>query len=219
MRFALSEKRLDWTGHYIDILAGEQFKPEFLAINPKAVVPVLVHDGQIIPESTVICEYMEDAFPDHPIYPSSPAPGPVSMPVSSSGCRSRLVTRCAPMEFAPGRTSRGCLTSERWHRLDGTGRAYSSAEIRGKIVLWEGTGNTPESHLTNYSGSLIQDATQTDCVDSGNGAAMKGQNGEATVCRINTDITKLRNTTEKHGGFEPPVSCAKKWSASASERR
>jgi glutathione S-transferase len=72
VRFALAEKRLNWTGHYVDILAGEQFKPEFLAINPKAVVPVLVHDGHIIPESTVICEYAEEAFPDHPIYPSSP---------------------------------------------------------------------------------------------------------------------------------------------------
>jgi hypothetical protein len=33
------------------------------------------------------------------------------------------------------------------------------------------------------------------CVDSGDGAAMKGQNGEAAVCRIDAGITKLRNTT------------------------
>lgn len=72
VRLALAEKRLDWTGHYIDILAGEQFSDEFLAINPRAVVPVLVHDGHVIPESTVICEYAEDAFPEHPIYPPSP---------------------------------------------------------------------------------------------------------------------------------------------------
>ena len=72
VRLALAEKRLRWTGHYVDILAGEQFKPEFLAINPKAVVPVLIHDGEIIPESTVICEYIEEAFPEHPIYPSLP---------------------------------------------------------------------------------------------------------------------------------------------------
>lgn len=71
VRFALAEKRLPWSGHYVDILKGEQFRPEFLAINPKAVVPVLVHDGTIIPESTVICEYVEDAFPEHPIYPAS----------------------------------------------------------------------------------------------------------------------------------------------------
>jgi glutathione S-transferase len=72
VRFALGEKRLEWTGHYLDILRGEQFTPAFLAINPKAVVPVLIHDGVIVPESTVICEYAEEVFPRHPIYPSSP---------------------------------------------------------------------------------------------------------------------------------------------------
>ncbi|MGD2166843.1 MAG: glutathione S-transferase family protein [Gammaproteobacteria bacterium] len=71
VRFALAEKALGWEGHYVDILAGEQFSASYLAVNPKAVVPVLVHDGRIIPESTVICEYVEDAFPDKPIYPPS----------------------------------------------------------------------------------------------------------------------------------------------------
>jgi ganglioside-induced differentiation-associated protein 1 len=73
VRFALAAKGLDWTGHYVDILKGEQFEPAFLSINPKGVVPVLVHDGAIIPESTVICEYVEEAFPESvPIYPSDP---------------------------------------------------------------------------------------------------------------------------------------------------
>jgi glutathione S-transferase len=72
VRFALAEKDLEWVGHYVDILAGEQFRPEFLAISPKAVVPVLVHDGAVIVESTVICEYLEESFPANPIYPPSP---------------------------------------------------------------------------------------------------------------------------------------------------
>jgi glutathione S-transferase len=72
VRFALAEKQLAWTSRYVDILRGEQFAPAFLAINPKAVVPVLAHDGEIVPESTIICEYVEDAFPDRPLYPVSP---------------------------------------------------------------------------------------------------------------------------------------------------
>jgi ganglioside-induced differentiation-associated protein 1 len=71
VRFALEEKQLTWNGHVVDIFRGEQFRPEFLALNPKAVVPVLVHDRFVIPESTVICEYVEDAFPAHPIYPTT----------------------------------------------------------------------------------------------------------------------------------------------------
>ncbi len=73
VRFALAEKQLDWTGHYVDIMRGEQFAPDYLALNPKGVVPLLVHDGLAIPESTVICEYAEEAFPAHPIYPSATA--------------------------------------------------------------------------------------------------------------------------------------------------
>jgi glutathione S-transferase len=72
VRFALAEKHLEWRGHYVDILRGEQFRPEFLALNPRAVVPVLVHDGNVVTESTVICEYLEESFPDSPIYPRSP---------------------------------------------------------------------------------------------------------------------------------------------------
>jgi glutathione S-transferase len=71
VRFALAEKGLGWTSRYVDILRGEQFRSEFLAINPKGVVPVLVHDGAVIAESTVICEYLEDAFADPPLFPST----------------------------------------------------------------------------------------------------------------------------------------------------
>jgi ganglioside-induced differentiation-associated protein 1 len=72
VRFALAEKQLSWVSRYVDILKGEQFTPEFLGVNPKAVVPVLVHDGAVIVESTVICEYVEEVFPANPIYPSTP---------------------------------------------------------------------------------------------------------------------------------------------------
>jgi len=62
VRFALAEKGLSYKAHYVDILKGEQFASEFLKLNPKAVVPVLVHNGDVLTESTLICEYIEDAF-------------------------------------------------------------------------------------------------------------------------------------------------------------
>lgn len=72
VRFHLAEKGLDWEGVYVDILKGEQFAPDFLKINPKAVVPSLVHDGRVVNESTVICEYLDLAWPETSLHPEDP---------------------------------------------------------------------------------------------------------------------------------------------------
>jgi ganglioside-induced differentiation-associated protein 1 len=48
-----------------------QFAPQYQKLNPKAVVPALVHDGNVIVESTVINEYLDETFPDVPLKPKS----------------------------------------------------------------------------------------------------------------------------------------------------
>ena len=52
---------------------GEQFSPDFLKINPKGLVPVLVHDGEIILESNAIVQYLDEVFPDAPLLPQDAA--------------------------------------------------------------------------------------------------------------------------------------------------
>jgi glutathione S-transferase len=112
VRFALAEKQLPWTSRYIDILKGEQFAPEFLALNPKAVVPVLVHDGAVIVESTVICEYVEEVFPLHPIYPSTPL----------ERARVRVWTKAVDEELHPACSAITYVVSHRYTILrNGTG--------------------------------------------------------------------------------------------------
>jgi glutathione S-transferase len=72
VRVFLEEKKIKWVGHYVDILSGGQFNKEFLYLNTKAMVPVLRHEGKLITESTIICEYLEDCFPSLPLYPVDP---------------------------------------------------------------------------------------------------------------------------------------------------
>jgi glutathione S-transferase len=69
VRFALEEKQLEWEGRYIDILTGDQFHKDYLKINPKGVVPVLIDDELVIPESTIICEYLDEKFPNPALMP------------------------------------------------------------------------------------------------------------------------------------------------------
>lgn len=73
VRILLAEKDISWHSHYLDILAGDQFDPTYLKLNPKAVVPTIVHNGIVVTESTVICEYLDDVYPDIPCRPADAA--------------------------------------------------------------------------------------------------------------------------------------------------
>lgn len=75
----LKEKGLAFESAYVDLHRFEQHEPWFLAINPEGQVPVLDHDGIIITQSTVINEYLEDAFPDTPRLRPSDAVGMARM--------------------------------------------------------------------------------------------------------------------------------------------
>lgn len=61
---ALMEKGLPFESVFVDLHNFEQHEPWYLAINPEGQVPALEHDGQVFTDSSVINEYLEDAFPD-----------------------------------------------------------------------------------------------------------------------------------------------------------
>ncbi len=72
VRLVLFEKGLPWTSHHIDLLKKENIDPGYFAINPKGVVPTLVHDGKVVIESGDIMLYLEDQFPEPGLSPADP---------------------------------------------------------------------------------------------------------------------------------------------------
>jgi glutathione S-transferase len=72
VRLCLAEKNLPWESRFVDLMTLDQLKPEYLALNPNAVVPTLVHDGRAIWESSFINEYLDETFPDTPLVPNDP---------------------------------------------------------------------------------------------------------------------------------------------------
>lgn len=62
VRFGLAEKGVTWESHILDMRADEHLTPRYKAINPNAVVPTLVYDGQVVLESNDILFYLDEIF-------------------------------------------------------------------------------------------------------------------------------------------------------------
>ena len=72
VRFVLNAKGLPFEEVRLNLLQGDQLKPDYLKLNPNGVVPTLDHDGQIVTDSTVITEYLDEIEPAKTFTPSSP---------------------------------------------------------------------------------------------------------------------------------------------------
>ena len=72
VRFVLNAKGLPFQEHKLDLLAGDQLKPEYLALNPNGVVPTLDHDGNVVIDSSVIIEYLDEVVPQVTFTPRDP---------------------------------------------------------------------------------------------------------------------------------------------------
>jgi glutathione S-transferase len=62
VELALYEKNVSYENRTISLFRSEQYSPEYLKINPRGIVPSLVHDDTILVESTIICEYINEVF-------------------------------------------------------------------------------------------------------------------------------------------------------------
>jgi len=71
VRMVLHEKKLSWESQVIDLQKGEQFTADYLALNPNAVVPTLEDQGHTVIESTLINEYLDDAYADITLKPAN----------------------------------------------------------------------------------------------------------------------------------------------------
>ena len=72
VRVTIAEKGLSPAEVHLNLGSGDSHTLEYLKLNPKGVVPTLIDKGKVIVESTVICEYLDDAYPDPRLKPEDP---------------------------------------------------------------------------------------------------------------------------------------------------
>jgi Glutathione S-transferase, N-terminal domain len=70
LRIFLNLRGIKWESHIVDLFTNENFQPWFLGINPRGLVPVLVHDGAVHIESNDIIQYLEKTFPTPKLIPA-----------------------------------------------------------------------------------------------------------------------------------------------------
>lgn len=77
-RILLEELGAPYEISLLDLQAGDQLKPAFLAVNPMGKVPTIVHRGAVVTEQVAIAIYLADAFPAAGLAPSldDPLRGP-----------------------------------------------------------------------------------------------------------------------------------------------
>jgi glutathione S-transferase len=123
---ALKEKGLEFESVYVDLHKFEQHEPWFVAINPEGQVPVLDHDGTIITHTTVINEYLEDAFPEKPALRPADAVGKARMRYWNKFCDEHVMNY---------------VSVHGWHRMVGViARSIESGEfekLMARIPLYE----------------------------------------------------------------------------------
>jgi glutathione S-transferase len=76
VRIALDEKSLAYERIDVGWSLAQRYlphHPEVVALNPKAEVPVLVDGDVVVYDSSVIFEYLEERYPEAPLYPRDPA--------------------------------------------------------------------------------------------------------------------------------------------------
>ena len=71
VRLCVAEKGLKFESRIVNLTRMEH--PEYLALNPNGVIPLLVlPDGRSLYESSTICEYVDDTYPEPPLRPADP---------------------------------------------------------------------------------------------------------------------------------------------------
>lgn len=73
VRIALNLKAVGYVQEGVNLVADQQRSDSYMAINPQGLVPALrLENGTVLSQSTAILEWLEEAYPELPLYPKDP---------------------------------------------------------------------------------------------------------------------------------------------------
>jgi glutathione S-transferase len=138
LRIFLNLKGIPWESHPIDLPSHENFRPWFLGINPRGLVPVLVHDGAVHIESNDIITYLEKIFPKPQLIPSGHENEVAALLKHEDDLHLDLRTLSFRFVFAPPGPPKSAEALERYAANgSGTVQGLLDHEKQAQIEYWQ----------------------------------------------------------------------------------
>jgi glutathione S-transferase len=178
VRLALAEKGIPWLSRALNLRKLEHLDDAFLALNPAGMVPVLDHDGFVLTESTVINEYLEDAFPDVSLLPRAPQArarvrawsrfiddvptDAIKVPSYQTNLRAFLVQLSADERERIRARMPNRKTADRWLRIAAGGAGLADTELADAFARLRETLDRMESALAGHAWLAGGDYTLAD---------------------------------------------------------
>ncbi len=138
LRIFLNLKKVPWQSHPIDLAHYENMQPWFLGINPRGLVPVLVHDGAVHIESNDIIQYLEKQFPMPKLIPAGHENEVAALLKHEDDLHLDLRTLSFRFVFAPSGPPKPAAALESYMKSGaGTVQGAKDREKQVQIAFWQ----------------------------------------------------------------------------------
>ena len=138
LRIFLNLKGIKWQPHLVDLHANENVGEWFLGINPRGLVPVLVHDGDVHIESNDIITYLERTFPQPTLIPAGSEREMADLLAHEDDLHLDLRTLSFRFVFAPPKPPKSPEDLQRYATSgSGTVQGQKDEAISHQIDFWE----------------------------------------------------------------------------------
>jgi maleylacetoacetate isomerase len=145
LRIALAYKGLDHTPHYVSLPKMEHREPQYRALHPQGLVPLLVDGGRSLIQSMAIIEYLDETYPDPPLMPKDIAGRAYVRAVSQIiGCEIHPLNNVRVLKRIQSQFGADEDATKAWYRhwiaegFDGLESYVASAGVAGKFCHGDG---------------------------------------------------------------------------------
>ena len=133
-RIFLNLKGIDWESHHVDVPAHENYGERYMGINPRGLVPALVHDGRVIIESNDILEHLEQSFPEPSLIPTGLEQTAHDLLAQEDGLHLDLRALSMRYVFGPGAGQRSSDTLNQY-QTSGSGTVLGERDAHKDVEL------------------------------------------------------------------------------------